>query len=115
MFNQIGIYEVKAERKEDFEALMKEEAVFYNSQNGVIAIKVIKNNYIVEDSSPQSPESKPTRLDELTENICYIVYCAYENEATFTNVYKLVREKYYKKMCKLIVDAPKIMLGGNIV
>lgn len=115
MFNQIEVYEVRADHKEEFEAIMKDEAVFYNAQNGVITIKVIKNNYYLEEISSENPEGIPKRADEVTDNVTYIVYCTYENEATFTNVYKTIRDKYFKKISKLIIGEPKVMLGGNVV
>jgi len=47
MFNDICIYEVKLNKQEEVEELMREVAEFYKAQPGVIDVKYIKRTHIM--------------------------------------------------------------------
>jgi len=62
MFNEICIYEVKIEKQDEIEALMKEVAEYYLAQQGVIDVKYIKRTHRQKDFNAVKEGEVPIRL-----------------------------------------------------
>lgn len=115
MFNEICIYEAKIDKQEEIEALMKEVAEFYKSQDGVIDVKYIKRTYRQEDFNAVKEGKPPIRLTRNIGKVTYMLYWVLENEEVHARVSKLGLEKFYKRWTRCLTTMPKILLGENIV
>ena len=112
MFNEICIYEAKIDKQDEIEALMKEVAVFYLSQPGVIDVKYIKRTHRQEDFNAVK-EGK--RLTKWVGKVTYILHWTLENEDVHAQVSRLGLEHFYKRWNRCLTTMPKILLGENIV
>lgn len=115
MFNEVCIYEAKIDKQEEIEALMKEVAAFYKSQDGVIDVKYIKRTHRQEDFNAVKEGKTPIRLTRNVGKVTYMLYWVLENEETHARVSKLGLEKFYKRWTRCLTTMPKILLGENIV
>lgn len=115
MFNEICIYEVKINKQEEVEQLMKEVAEFYKSQNGVIDVKYIKRTHRQKDFNAVKEGIPPVELTRYVEKVTYILHWTLENKEIHAQVSKLGIEKYYKRWNRCLTSMPKIILGENIV
>jgi hypothetical protein len=115
MFNEICIYEAKIEKQDEIEALMKEVAEFYLSQQGVVDVKYIKRTHRQEDFNAVKEGKPPIRLTRYVGKVTYMLYWSLENEEAHARVSKLGLEKFYKRWNRCLVTMPKILLGENVV
>lgn len=115
MFNEICIYEVKTEKQQEFETLIKEVAQFYKSQPGVFDVRYIKRTHRQKDFQAVKNGEPPVRLTRDIGKITYILYWVLDNEQTHASVSKLGLEMYYRRFSRCLVTIPKIILGENIV
>jgi hypothetical protein len=115
MFNEICIYEAKIEKQDEIEALMKEVAEFYMSQQGVIDVKYIKRTHRQENFNAVKEGKTPIRLTRQIGKVTYMLYWVLENEEAHARVSKLGLEKFYKRWNRCLTTMPKILLGENIV
>ena len=115
MFNEICIYEVKLDKQDEVEELMKEVAAFYMEQQGVIDVKYIKRTHRQEDFNAVKAGEVPIRLTRYIGKVTYILHWVVENEEGHARVSKLGLEKFYKRWNRCLTTMPRILLGENIV
>jgi len=115
MFNEICIYEVKLDKQDEVEVLMKEVADFYKEQQGVIDVKYIKRTHRQKDFNAVKSGEPPLLLTRYVGKVTYILYWVVENEEVHARVSKLGLEKFYKRWTRCLTTMPKILLGENIV
>ena len=115
MFNEICIYEVKLDKQDEVEELMKEVAAFYMEQQGVIDVKYIKRTHRQEDFNAVKAGEVPIRLTRYIGKVTYILHWVVENEEGHARVSKLGLEKFYKRWNRCLTTIPRILLGENIV
>jgi len=115
MFNEVCIYEVKLDKQDEVETLMKEVAEFYREQQGVIDVKYIKRTHRQEDFNAVKAGELPIRLTRFIGKVTYILHWVVENEEVHARVSKLGLEKYYKRWNRCLTTMPKILLGEDIV
>ena len=115
MFNEICIYEVKLDKQDEVEELMKEVAAFYMEQQGVIDVKYIKRTHRQEDFNAVKAGKVPIRLTRYIGKVTYILHWVVENEEGHARVSKLGLEKFYKRWNRCLTTMPRILLGENIV
>jgi hypothetical protein len=115
MFNEICIYEAKIEKQDESEALMKEVAEFYLTQQGVLDVKYIKRTHRQKDFNAVKEGELPVKLTRQTGKITYVLYWTLESEEVHARVSKLGMEKFYKRWRRCLITMPKIILGENIV
>ena len=115
MFNEICIYEVKLNKQEEVEELMKEVAEFYKFQKGVIDVKYIKRTHRQKDFNAVKEGLSPIRLTRQIDKVTYVLYLVVENEEIHANLCKPALEKFYKRWTRCLTTMPKIILGENIV
>ncbi|KUO53008.1 MAG: hypothetical protein APF76_12580 [Desulfitibacter sp. BRH_c19] len=115
MFNEICIYEVKLDKQDEVEELMKEVAVFYKEQQGVIDVKYIKRTHRQKDFNAVKSGEPPIKLTRYVGKVTYMLYWVVENEEAHATVSKLGLEKFYKRWNRCLTIMPKILLGENIV
>ena len=115
MFNEICIYEVKIDKQDEVEALMREVSEFYLSQPGVLDVKYIKRTHRQEDFSAVKEGKPPIRLTRAVGKVTYILHWVLEDENAHARVSKLGLEQFYKRWTRCLTTMPKILLGENIV
>jgi len=115
MFYEICIYEVKPTKEAEVEALMKEVAEFYRSQDGVIEVNYVKRTHRQKDFNAVKNGELPIRLTRVADKITYVLYWKLENEEAHARCYVPAFEKFYKRWTRCLITMPKIILGESVV
>lgn len=114
MFNEICIYEVKLNKEQEVEELMKEVADFYKSQKGVIDVYYIKRNHRQKDFNAVKEGVAPIPLTRYVGKITYVLVWQVESKEVHVEVSKLGIEKFYKRWTRCLTTMPKIILGEPV-
>lgn len=115
MFNEICIYEVKLNKQDEVEELMKEVAEFYKSQKGVIDVKYIKRTHRQKDFNSVKEGIPPVELTRYVDKVTYILHWVLESKEVHAEVSKIGLEKFYKRWNRCLITMPKIILGETVV
>ena len=115
MFNEICIYEVKLNKQDEVEELMREVADFYKSQLGVIEVKYIKRTHRQKDFNAVKEGQVPVELTRYVDKVTYVLYWVLESKEAHAAIYPIALEKFYKRWTKCLTTMPRIILGENIV
>jgi len=111
MFYEVCIYEVKPNKENEVEELMKEVAEFYRQQEGVISVKYIKRTHRQKDFNAVKNGELPVRLTRVIDKITYVLVWELENEQAHARCYVPAMEKFYKRWTRCLTTMPKIILG----
>jgi len=114
VFYEICIYEVKVNKQDEVEELMKEAAEFYKSQEGVIDVKYIKRTHRQKDFNSVKAGEPPVKLTRYVDKVTYVLYWALESKEAHAKMYEAALEKYYKRWTRCLTTMPKIILGEEI-
>jgi hypothetical protein len=109
------VYEVKIDKQDEVEELMKEVAQFYKEQQGVIEVKYIKRTHRQKDFNAVKTGELPIQLTRYVGKVTYMLYWVLEDEEAHARVSKLGLEKFYKRWNRCLTTMPKILLGENII
>lgn len=115
MFNEICIYEAKIEKQDEIETLMKEMAVFYMQQQGVIDVSYIKRTHRQKNFNAVKTGELPVKLTRYQGKIIYVLHLTVENEEVHARVSALGLKMFYKRWTRCLITMPKIIIGQNIV
>lgn len=115
MFNEICIYEVKLNKQDEVEELMKEVAEFYKSQEGVIDVIYIKRTHRQKDFNAVKEGIPPIELTSFIDKVTYVLHWTLTDKESHARVSKFGMEKFYKRWTRCLTTMPKIILGENIV
>lgn len=113
-FAEICIYEVKPDKTEEFEALIKEVAQHHRNFPGVIDVRYIKRTHRQSDFNAVKEGEPAIKLTRVQKSVTYILYWELENEIVHGQATKSGLEKYYKRFTRCLTTMPKIILGERI-
>lgn len=115
MFYEICIYEVKVDREEEFEDLIKEVGDFYRSLSGVNDVKYIKRTHRQKDFEAVKNGETPIKLTRKVGKITYVLYWELESAKSHGEICKIGFEKdFVKKFHRCLTTMPRIILGEEI-
>ena len=114
MFHEICIYEVKIEKQEEIEQLMKEVKEFYKSQKGVIDVYYIKRNHRQKDFNAVKAGEPIVKLTRYVGKVTYMLHLIVDSKETHAKLSKIGLEKYYKRWTRCLITMPKILLGEEL-
>jgi len=115
MFYEICLYEVKIEREEEFEELIKEVGEFYRSCPGVNDVKYIKRTHRQKSFQAVKNGEPPVRLTRKVGKITYVLYWELENEEIHGDICKIAfGRNFVNRFHRCLTTMPKIILGEEI-
>jgi hypothetical protein len=114
MFYEICVYEVKINKEEEFEELIKEVGDFYRSCPGVNNVKYIKRTHRQKDFKAVQNGEAPIKLKRKVGKITYVLYWELENKEIHGKIGELSMKKYFKRFPRCLLSMPKIILGEEI-
>jgi len=113
-FVEVCIYEVKPDKTEDFEQLIKRVAKHHRSFPGVKDVRYMKRTHRQGDFAAVKRGEPPIRLTRAPKSVTYVLYWELDNEIIHAKATKSGLERFFKEFTKYLVLAPKIILGERI-
>ena len=112
-FIEICIYEVKPEKADEFEELIKEVSEHHKSFKGTIAAKYMKRTHRQKDFNSVKNGEPAIRLTRKPKSVTYVLYWELTDAYAHSQATKSGLEKYYKRFNRCLTAMPKIILGEN--
>ncbi len=113
-FVEICIYEVKPNKTEEFEALLKKVVKHHKIFPGAIDVRYIKRTHRQTDFNAVKKGKPAIRLTKAPQSVKYVLYWELEDEIKHGKATRSGLEKFYKEFNRCLVTMPKIILGERI-
>jgi len=110
-FVEVCLYEVKPERVEEFEQLIKEVKEHHKNYPGVKRVEYMKRTHRPTSFSGAKKGEPPIKLTRKPTSITYVLYWELDNEVTHGKATASGLKKFYKTFARCLIKAPKIILG----
>jgi heme-degrading monooxygenase HmoA len=113
-FIEICIYEVKPDRVDEFEELIKKVISHHSNFPGVVNVRYMKRTHRPCSFGEAKKGNPAIRLTKKPKTYTYVLYWELDNEITHGKATKSGLEKYFKEFNRCLVTVPKMILGERI-
>lgn len=113
-FVEVCLYEVKPNKTEEFEALIKKVLKHHSEFPGVKDVKYMRRTHRPGSFSDAKAGKPPIKLTRKPKFYTYVLYWELDNEITHGKATKSGLENFFKEFNRCLVKAPKIILGERI-
>ena len=114
MFSEISIYQVKPDKTEEFEAIMKEAVELMKVIDGCQMLRLIHRTHYIKDMNSIREGLPPDKVTRIVKCVRYALYWEFDAEGSYGKAQKQLYETYWKAIEKcLIVPHDKIL--GEVI
>lgn len=110
-FSEVKIFQVKPDRLEEFEALVKTIAAAQRQQPGCIGIKYMKRFYTIDGVEPGNP---PRELTKIVKCVKYFSYWEFDDKECYGKAIEWFFAQYGKEILRLLIMPFDIHCGDSI-
>lgn len=108
-FSEVKLFQVKPDKLEEFESLVKEMQPFQKELAGCIDIKYMKRFYVFDKI-----DELPRPLTKIVKCVKYYSYWQFDTIENYSNATTCFFSEYEKRLSKLLIMPFDIMCGENI-
>ena len=110
-FIEMKLFQVKSDRLEQFEAMIKEMSADQLKCEGCISLKYFKRFYTIDGIEPGEP---PRELTRIVKCVKYYSYWEFDTKENYGRAIKFFFENYNKDLQKLLTAPFDINLGYSV-
>lgn len=112
-FTELCIYQVKPQKTEEFEALMREAKPFLEQQEGVRLLRISKRGYRI-DMEQIREGLPPLELTRVVKSVKYMLYWEFDTKEHYGAAQKNLYNSYWKPIEKCLVVPHDKYLGEQL-
>lgn len=112
-FTEICIYQVKPQKTEEFEALMREAESFLEQQEGLLLLRFIRRDYHI-DMAQIKEGLPPPKIKRIVKSVKYMLYWEFDTKENYGTAQKKLYESYWKAIEKCLLAPHDKYLGEGL-
>lgn len=112
-FTEICIYQVKPQKREEFEAVMQEAKSFLEKQDGLLRLRLIKRGYRI-DMEQIKEGLAPREITRVVKSVKYMLYWEFDTKENYGAAQKNLYESYWKSIEKCLIVPHDKYLGEEL-
>ena len=112
-FSEMCIYQVKPQKAEEFEMLMRESESFLKEQKGLLFLRFVKRGYRI-DMEQIKEGLPPLAISRVVKSVKYLLYWEFDTKENYGAAQKNLYESYWKSVEKCLVVPHDKYLGERI-
>ena len=114
VFVEVCLYQVKPNKTEEFEDLVKRVGKHHRQFDGAIDVRYMKRTHRQGDFASVKAGKPPIRLTRPPKAVTYVLYWELRNEVAHGKATKSGLGLFFKEFARCVVTTPKIILGERI-
>jgi hypothetical protein len=114
-FSEICIYQVKPDKVEEFEAIMKEATEFMKQLTGVLTLRFIKRTHDIRDFAQIKEGLPPYKLQKIINSVKFMLYWEFDTDENYGKAQKSLYDSYWKSIENCLLVPHDKYLGVNLV
>lgn len=112
-FTEICIYQVKPQKSEEFEELMKEVKPFLEEQEGLLLLRLMKRDHRI-DMEQIKDGLPPLKLTRIVKSVKYVLYWEFDTEESYGRAQKNLYNTYWKSIERCLIAPHDKYLGERL-
>ncbi len=113
-FSEISIYQVKPDKTNEFEAIMKDAVQMMKVIDGCQSLRLIQRTHYIKDMETIKEGLQPDKLTRIVKCVRYALYWEFNTDKNYGKAQKQLYETHWKAIEKcLIVPHDKIL--GEVI
>ena len=113
-FIEICIYEVKPDKVDEFEALIREVVVHHQRFEGTKSVRYMKRTHRPANFSDVKNGKPAIRLTRAPKSVTYALFWELDSSATHAKATRSGLKKFYKRFNRCLMSMPRIILGESL-
>ena len=110
-FVELRVFQVKPDKLEQFEEIVKQMEVFQKNCEGCVSIRYFKRFYTIDGIELGEP---PRELTKIVKCVKYYSYWEFDTKENYGKAIKTFFELYNRELQKLLIAPFDIHLGDSI-
>lgn len=112
-FAELCIYQVKPQKVDEFEGLMREARSFLEQQDGLMLLRLVKRDHRID--MEQIREGLPPReLTRIVKCVKYLLYWEFDTKESYGAAQRSLYESYWKPIEKCLIAPHDKYLGETL-
>lgn len=113
-FMEVCVYEVRSDRTEEFEDLIREVAEHHRKHAGTIDVRYLKRTHRHKDFQAVKTGTPAQPLVRAAKSVTYVLCWELDGPVAHGKATKSGLGRFYPRFRRCLTTAPKIMLGTRI-
>jgi hypothetical protein len=113
-FIEICLYEVKPDRTEEFEALIKKVSKHHSKFPGVKDVRYLKRTHRPVSFGGAKRAEPAIKLTRKPQSVTYVLYWELDDAIAHAKATQSGLKHFFKEFARCLVKPPKIILGERI-
>jgi len=113
-FVEVCLYEVKADKTDEFEALVRRVAAHHRAANGTRDVRYMRRTHRAGDFNAVKQGKPATPLVRASKTVTYVLYWELDAATDHGRATKSGLGQFYGEFRRCLATAPKILLGTRI-
>lgn len=109
-FSEICIYQVKPQKVDEFEVLMREAYEVLNKQTGLQMLRLVKRDHHIDMPQIKAGLS-PLPLTRIVKSVKYMLYWEFDTKENYGKAQKQLYESYWKAIDTCLIVPHDKYLG----
>ena len=114
-FSEISIYQVKPDRTNEFEIIMKKAGDMMKAIDGCQSLRLIRRTHYIKDMKTIKDGLQPDKLTRILKCVRYALYWEFDTDKNYGKAQKQLYETHWKAIEKCLIVPHDKILGEGII
>ncbi|MDI9466584.1 MAG: hypothetical protein GX382_09060 [Syntrophomonadaceae bacterium] len=114
-FSEISIYQVKPDKTDEFEAIMKDAVQMMKAIDGCQFLRLIQRTHYIKDIKTIKDGLPPDKLTRIVKCVRYVLYWEFDTDTSYGKAQKQLYETHWKAIEKCLIVPHDKILGEVII
>lgn len=113
-FSEVCIYQVKPDKVEEFETIMKDAVPWMERLDGVLLLRFVKRTHNINDFSLVKEGLPPHKITRIVKSVRYMLYWEFDSIENYGLAQKILYESIWKAIDKCLLMPHDKYLGEGL-
>ncbi|MBP1760856.1 MAG: hypothetical protein H6Q64_398 [Firmicutes bacterium] len=114
-FSEISIYQVKQDKTNEFEAIMKDAVEMMKAIDGCQLLRFMQRTHYIKDMKTINDGLQPDKLTRIVKCVRYALYWEFDTDKNYGKAQKQLYETHWKAIEKCLIVPHDKILGEVII
>lgn len=114
-FSEISIYQVKPDKIDEFEEIMKDTVTMMKTVDGCQALRLMKRTHYIKDMKTIKDGLQPDKITRIVKCVRYALYWEFDTDVNYGKAQKQLYEMHWKAIEKCLIVPHDKILGEVLI
>jgi hypothetical protein len=114
-FSEISIYQVKPDKIDEFEDIMKNTVTMMKTVDGYQTLRLMKRTHYIKDMQTIKDGLQPDKITRIVKCVRYALYWEFDTDVNYGKAQKQLYETHWKAIEKCLIVPHDKILGEVLI